>query len=367
MDDQQNSISTIEIIISDIYDSKSILELCRSIVDKSDPKEIDYLIRKRKILNQETGNAMTVLEYIQYLSLKDRAEDRDYVNEYIEYTYHKLTHIPDNNLKCKNGSIKRQIDCTKFYKRYLDYVTNKLIKGSHKQSVIKQIALCENAFLYFVKTEYKRSKSDVQYKFSEYSRYNWKVNGEMIRNLYMPRIIRGRDRTLWLKANIPQPDPRNPGERERVQQIINATPFHTFLHYVKEEKFSSNETDDTHSLSKTFLAILRDKGIVEALAREKTHPVILKKQRTSIRNLKEAKLREMIYDIFHMLETKHHCANAIAEKYDLSVATFSRFASTRWNKEPSDSENLPDLWNNLSELLSHDEEFMTVAREYGYV
>ena len=52
------------------------------------------------------------------------------------------------------------------------------------------------------------------------SRYTWMVNGGSV-PVFMPTALPGCRRRAWLEDNVDAPDPSRPGERNRIQAIIN--------------------------------------------------------------------------------------------------------------------------------------------------
>jgi len=59
-------------------------------------------------------------------------------------------------------------------------------------------------------------------------------------------------------------------------------------------------------------------------------------------------------------------AQALAKKFGLSSATFSRFASIRWSEgENLRFSNVPDLWSNTAGVLAANPDFVEAAGRAG--
>ncbi len=121
---------------------------------------------------------------------------------------------------------------------------------------------------------------------------------------------------------------------------------------------------------KKALKELRSKGLVEALANEKTDPSIIIKQQKAIMDLGPKLLKKLIHRIFTEIDENKYCAKRITEDYLINETAISRFVGIRWLKNMAcigDTSKIPDLWRNMAHLLSHNIEFRTSAQKLGLI
>jgi hypothetical protein len=190
-----------------------------------------------------------------------------------------------------------------------------------------------------------------------WSRYTWIIEGGTI-IVWLPVFIKGHKRGEWLEKNIKDPDPNREGEKQRVQEIINAKLVDETIRRVIDG--TTNLQNGGGSLwSKEY----GEFGIIlgQIVADEKAENI--DQLRRSIRNLGKKKLKRMIKQIFEDINSQEYEDGKIAKKFGLSNATFSRFAGSRW---PVSKSTIPDLWVNTAKVLSKHEIFKEVAMKTGY-
>jgi hypothetical protein len=189
-----------------------------------------------------------------------------------------------------------------------------------------------------------------------WSRYFWNVGGWKI-CVWLPVSIKGRERREWLIRNIGTPDPTKPGERERIQVLINrkvgdfrVVPFNENVQQ-KVLDWYANKSDQKEDSLKT---------LGEVVAQEKADN--LAHQRRAIRALGETRLKQMVLYIFGELTDGNYHDIAVAKRFGLSKATFSRFAGSRWHVSKP---NIPDLWFNTAQVLALYPDFKEAAVKAG--
>ena len=156
------------------------------------------------------------------------------------------------------------------------------------------------------------------------------------------------------------------GERERIQTII-------------DRLWSRRRVLSLDRLSQQEQAVSADFGPVQSFVEEETSAQGLASfvaeekaenitdQRPTIRALGPSRLRKLITTVFDSLAEDRYNAERIAMDYDLSKATFSRFAGSRWasDDDTSGGRDIPDLWRNTAHVLARHEDFVAVARQAG--
>ena len=100
--------------------------------------------------------------------------------------------------------------------------------------------------------------------------------------------------------------------------------------------------------------------LTEIIAAEKSADI--NKQRPAIRKIGPERLEQMILRIFEGLRQGEYLDAEIARTFNISKASFSRFAGKRWS---SGSENIPDLWRNTARVIAKHEVFREMAQKAG--
>jgi len=193
------------------------------------------------------------------------------------------------------------------------------------------------------------------------SRYAWHVNGRAI-GLWMPSRMTGGQRRAWLEANAEDPDPARPGERCRVQAIVDALlgiPQHVPLDEEAEELGVEDPIPAPWPSSTE--EKLRARGLPETVADEKAEHIHL--QRPAVQALGAPALRRLILRIFDGLFDGCYEEKHLAREFGISRATFSRFAGSRWLRGPSAKP--PDLWRNVAHVLASHEALAEAAEQAG--
>ena len=104
----------------------------------------------------------------------------------------------------------------------------------------------------------------------------------------------------------------------------------------------------------------RVSDLAETVASEKA--CNLDAQRPAIRRLGSRHLRLLITEIFQAISDGGCVAAEIAARYDLSPATYSRFAGLRWLK--GNGWQVPDLWRNTIGVLCSDPRYAAAAGRF---
>lgn len=188
------------------------------------------------------------------------------------------------------------------------------------------------------------------------SRYVWQLPTGRIA-VMMPEFISGRARKTWLEAYVDAPDPLRPDESQRVQNIINERLGNAVVSSDCCETQVPEEADNAARRYFDDPDLITD--LAGAVAKEKADSI--EEQRESIRTMWPWDLEAMIHRIFRTLSEGECRDKEIADAFDLSRATFSRFAGTRWGVRSS----IPDLWANTAHVLAGDRRFADAAKTVG--
>ena len=196
----------------------------------------------------------------------------------------------------------------------------------------------------------------------DWSRYVWRLpTGEL--TLAMPRHIAGQARPRWLREHVAEADASRPGERARVQAIIDAAFVpEPVLRGARGQCHPDNPLIACPPpLPGEDLLHIAEAGLAEVVARHKAAHI--SEQRAAIRGLGAERLAEMIGTIYEGITERGFELARIAEQYGLSAATMTRFAGTRWAASRSDA--IPDLWRNTASIVGSDPDFVEAAQRAG--
>jgi hypothetical protein len=253
-------------------------------------------------------------------------------------------------------------NCRLYYEAYTKHVTKKMETESYNSIVEKEermATLLQN----FVIHHFHLSCLECNRTGSELSRrYLWKVSSATL-SVRLPVHIPGSQCGSWLAENIGDVDPARPGERERVQALVDRLA-------AKQRIFSIDSIDKNEvSVSLPYRSVTEQeieiKGLAGAVADEKADNIEL--QRPAIRKLGKDSLKKMIIQIFDGLSNGDYEASEIAQSAGVSKATFSRFAGSRWSSHAEIDPNatVPDLWRNTAESLAGHPAFVEAAQTAG--
>lgn len=257
------------------------------------------------------------------------------------------------------------VDCRYYFSAFLDYVerrTDSSASGSRiKQEAVAARLLQTHVYRHFLLSCLECARRARQLV----KRYAWKLNGVAI-NLWFPTEMSGREITAWLCANVNDPDPSRPGERERVQAIVDGQMVRRTFVSLSDVGELASCSDTAHpTLPWSLLHGMSVEGLAEQVAEEKADNLSL--QRPAIQALGRETLRQMILRIFHELSSGEYRDGQVAEAFGLSKSTLSRFAGSRWaerHKAPN-GWAIPDLWRNTARTLASRPSFVAAAQEAG--
>lgn len=219
------------------------------------------------------------------------------------------------------------------------------------------------AFAGFVKRQFLHSCQEAKRRIADRfsSRYNWPVDDRGSITVRLPRTLVGSQRRKWLESNIIDVDPSRPGERSRVQSIIDNELIFGQEVSLDQGVFFPDLVTQPPDWNLIELDGLR---FPELVAEEKVQAIHL--QRPSIQRMGSDDLRRFILMIFDNLVSESLTEEALAELFGLTKTAFSHFAGSDWYRDGSDGIiHVPDLWANVMYLLVHHPLFTEAAQELG--
>lgn len=351
------------------YGKLTLLQLIEHIADSGDPGALKELHDKRKIFHDQQKKPIYLAEYIAVLMNSGLAKfwcggDRQVLEDAYNMTLDKFFNIPTRQANGQQQGPQGP-DCRPHFKAFVIYAKEKLkteppANGTEAEITSAEILRRLITWHFFLSClEAKRRAQKLR------RRYMWIINGKII-YLWLPLELLGQHCREWLQTNVPDIDPHRPGEQKRVQAIVDRLLTKRKIFYLSE---LNRIGEKLPSSPRSVPSIIRDqisvKGLAEAVATEKAENI--EQQRTTIRLLGKAKLKQLIRTVFTQIANGHYVEKDIAGHFGLSAAALSRFAGAHWRQY---CDNIiisvpPDLWKNTAGVLSSHPDFVIAAQKTG--
>lgn len=337
--------------------SWSLLRLLSVISEEGSRAALVELLGARYVHANKNGQGLLLPEYIAHLHAQFMREGRavpaSIWDDAYDLTLDKFTALPQE--EAHTG-----VDCRKYYRAFMKREAWKALGAPH--AVWDEESFVALALQQFVRRHFYFSYLEARRKENVLvSRYTWHCGELGTLNLRMPCHVSGQKRREWLWENVPDADPRRPGERERVQSIIDqafGAPRIASL-----DELESEGIQDVGQATHPNMAAIDRPPFARTLAKEKAASADL--QRPSIRRLGPEKIEQLVIAILDVLLEPGKSFESLAEEFELSKSTMSRFAGEDWSKTGSSGADVPDLWNNAAHLLSTCPAFREMAGEAG--
>ena len=346
------------------YADLSLLELIERIVD-SDRAALREFHDTRPLFRLKNGESLLLARFVERLG-KTRwannlaAGDQVLLEYAYDLTIDKYAHIPtDHPGDHRRG--RRVSDCRHAFRSFLR-VMGQLTDGNWAGTPVQNEILAARILQRRVVRAFQLSCLDARRAASRgRSRYAWRVNGRVI-YVWMPTSIQHLQRRAWLEENIADADPCRPGERCRVQGMIDerlGIAGHVSIEECTDDVASHRACDSpVHTLIEKELSA---QGLASVVAEEKAANI--DSQRPAIKALGKPRLKQMILRIFENLAQEAYEEKRLADAFGISRATFTRFAGSRWKMDADG--RVPDLWANTAQTLAAHAPFMEAAEEAG--
>ena len=347
------------------YHRLSLIELAGRIAHSEDRDALKELHDFRPVFRFDGGRRMRLADFVEALCSQPKALELVGRNHVLlasayDHTIDRFANLP------KTTPVGRATrgpgsDCRYYYHSFLHQVSERL-RRQPASNAIEREAVAAEVLQGMVERHFRLSCFQARRMGNPArSRYAWQVGNGVIR-LWMPITIQGHRRRQWLQANVEDPDPSRPGEKARVQTLVDehlGVARHVPL--ASESGWSPRQ----QTRSTPFGALIEQEigvhGLAQVIAEEKAGSI--HKLRPAIRALGRRKVKALIRCIFEDMSNGHYEERNLAESFGLSAPTFSRFAGSRWHKTPGAKP--PDLWANVAEMLTTHPAFVEMAEETG--
>ena len=351
------------------YGELPLVELIERIVRNEDRLALREFHERRTVFRYGHSGPLLLAEYVDLLHQEKlrcrhgRYVSIEVVDDARDLTINRFLYLPsadgasEAGKNSRNNRGKRQgINCRGYFRAFLEFWDKTV--AERRMSQVEAETRSARALQTHVAKHFEFALGECQRRVSgPMGRYTWQVNGTGM-HLFMPSRMTGAQKRSWLEQNATPVDPTRPGERERVQDIID--------HRLRVAVIAFTDMGDIPAECKEPWETLHDisaTGLAEVIAQEKADNI--DQLRPSIGRLGRKALKRMIRRIFGDVSEGHSRDGEVASEFGLSKATFSRFAGSRWAETGANSPSIPDLWLNTARILSNTPVFREAAQERG--
>ena len=359
------------------YRIMSLEALLEEAVEHGDPEALRELHDNRFLFGRAKDQRLRLAEYVDKLretAMNGNGSSRrcsdDVAYRAYSLTVEKFLSLPRGNPNTGNeeegeAPTRRVIDCRNYLRpalaRYRAIVAAEPDMGALQRETLLSRLLEKHVARHFELSIAECLRSANPFV----SRYEWKLNGKSLYE-WFPIDFPGHARAAWLEANVEDPDPYRPGEKRRVQDIIDRR-LAKGRHVDLEECENAGITVSTSQSSLSFAVLygISTEGLAKVVAEEKVFSI--QYQRPAIKRMGPQRLRGMILHIFRELDSGEYNDGEIADRYLLSRPSFSRFAGSRWQRARTgqDGAYIPDLFVNIAHVLAAHNDFVEAAKAVG--
>jgi len=346
------------------YIKETLSELAERIATSGDKRALDEFHNHRTPFQVRGSGPINFMQYVEALFnetwfVNTAAHFPEVFEQARDLVVDRFTCIPPED--GESSVTHSHTDCRYYFAAFAKYAKTQIDPESSKLNQEVQSARILQTFVtrhsHFSCLECKRQSQKLT------RRYNWKI-GDHVLVIWIPYEVPGSRCKSWLKENIPDVDPVRPGERHRVQAIVDQL-------LTRRQIFSldamNGEAEHIAAPASTVSTLIEEELAVTTLsdvvASEKATNITC--QRPAIQRLGPDRLEKMIHHVFESVLKEHVTEAQIAQEFGLSTPTFSRFAGRRWSNGTHKivPANVPDLWKNTAHILANHPQFMDTARQ----
>lgn len=351
-----------------MYQHLPLLRLAELIARNSDEKALQELHNNRKVFHYSIDRQpLRLAEFTDRLRQSNHARqwcngESEILERAYDLTISKFSNLPNLNKNCPGVKLEGS-DCRYYYEAFVKQAaktTDSDFRYRDDDKERQMAKLLQNLIVRHFRLscqECSRSGRELT------TRYLWQVNGHSM-EILLSVDIEGRQRGKWLTDHILDVDPTQPGERDRVQDIVDdLTRKRNILSLedIEENAIVRNSPCSGPQIEQEITV----KGLADVVAEEKAENIEI--QRDAIQQLGKEKLRQLVRQVFDCLARGQYEVVKIAENFGINKTTFSRFAGSNWLTQSGKSHDypIPDLWFNTAQTLAGHPMFVRVANNTG--
>jgi len=357
----------------DALESVSTYDLIDRVVNRAMEKALYYLLENRKLFYYQT-KSLRLSDFVWKLrerTIKMRDSKKTVIEEVDDAAYDltikKFANLPLNKADMINNenSLKKlkqkQVDCRNYYRVVLSSV-EKWKENNPSTSELEEERIVGIILQRLVIKHYFLSRLEFLRKKRPFSvRYIHRVGKKSI-SLWYPAGLRAEAIREWIKGNISKSGTDISEEQSRLQAELDklfyqGTPS-------SDECADPKSNQNIHSKMSESIHSFIPSALARAVVFEKINHI--NDLRPAIKKLGEKTLSQLIFRIFGDLKDDRFRDGDIANDFELSKATFSRFAGSKWKDNHEEGNVIvPDLWQNTAKVIASDPDFCESAQTAG--
>jgi len=350
-----------------MYRHLSLVRLAELIAHNSDRKALQELHNNRTMFYYHSDRPLHLAEFTDKLRQSKQGwrwcnQNAEILERAYDLTISKFINLPDQKKTGQDVKLDGP-DCRYYFEAFVRHAKKKVDTESYNNEAEREIQMA-GLLQNLVIRHFRLSCQECCRRVRELTRrYLWKLDGYTV-SVMLPIQIPGSQCSKWLTDNIPDIDPSRPGERDRVQAVVDRLLTRqkvVSLENVDKSKIAANPP----CLQPEIEQEMTVRGLADVVADEKAENISF--QRTVIQQLGKDKLRQLIHHIFDSLTRGEYEAMNTADSFGINRVTFSRFAGSCWLIRAGKNTNLPvpDLWRNTARTLAGHPMFVRVAETTG--
>ncbi len=345
-----------------------LMELAREVAERGDREALRELHEHRPVFINLNGQSVLMAEFLGELrdcklAFQWCGRDPVVVDQAYDLTLAKFCEsspVPDSSQADRTPDGP---DCRYYYRAFCSHISRDFQQRPPLNGIDAEVRAA-GAFQRMVTRHFYLSCLECRRRAAKLvRRYTWKINGDQL-VLWLPIEMNGSRCRQWLQQNIPNPDPARPGERDRIQALVDhLLARRRILSLEQLQKTRGSVGAEAAAEPPSWAAEVSVVGLARAVAGEKAENI--EDQRPAIRSLGAMRLKDLICTVFEALADERYHAEQIAAKFGLSTASLSRFAGCRWHPDDDHAAAMPDLWRNTAHVLGSRDDFVAVAQQAG--
>jgi hypothetical protein len=333
----------------------SLADLLARIVEHGDSEALREFHDHRPVFRLADSAPLRFAEFVAQLRVRSRVSGsgfhaRALRDEACDLLVDRFLSLPPQGEAARGGRSAGP-DCRHYFGSVLSRLAD--WKREHPDADEIKIELATASILQQrVALNFRRCEKEAARKLNRHeSRYLWHVNGGNV-EIIMPRSLVASQRRVWLEENVPHPDPNRPGERARVQAIVDGhfRPLRTHSVDVNRDTLRQRRSSTVPTAGGEGSGVY---DLATVVADEKAESI--QAQRAGIRELGRDRLRDLVRKLFESVIEGTHTNRELAAEFGLHPATLSRFGGR-------ETRRLSDLWVNTATVLAKYPAFVDMAK-----
>lgn len=311
-----------------MYRHLSLVRLTELIAHNSDRKALQELHNNRTMFYYHSDQPLRLAEFAEKLRQSKQGwrwsnQNAEILDKAYDLTISKFSNLPDQRKSGQDVKLDGP-DCRYYFEAFIRHASKRMDTQSYNNEAEREIQMAR-LLQNLVIRHFRLSCHECCRRFAELTRrYLWKLDSYTM-SVLLPIQIPGSQCSKWLTNNIPDVDPSRPGERDRVQAVVDKLLTKhkvVSLENIDKSKIAASSPCSQSEIKREMTV----RSLADVVADEKAENISF--QRTVIQQLGKDKLRQLIHHIFDSLTRGEYEAMNTADSFGINRVTFSRFAGS---------------------------------------